>query len=186
MKIKCHYHELVPIGKIKPNPDNPNDHPNIQINGLEVTLKENEIRHPLIVSKQSGLLVCGHARLQVMKKLGLKKVPVVYQDFESKEKEFQFMVADNESQRKSWFNPLKFDKTIKALKIPKLNYKAFGIYDSIVKMDNKDDSHPKSDDQIKADIDNLDNLDHCGNDININNTDSEMAKVCPECGHKFF
>ena len=128
---------MVSIKKIKPNPDNPNEHPEVQLKGLEVTLKENCIRHPLIVSNQSGLLVAGHARFEVMRRLGMKKVPVVYQDFDSSEKEYQFMVADNESQRKSWFNPIKFSETVKKLKIDKVNHKAMGIYDSMLYLDSE-------------------------------------------------
>ena len=130
MKINCKYDSLVEIGKIEKHPRNVNEHPDIQLRGLEVTLKENEIRHPLIVSKLSGRLVAGHARLEVMRRLGLKKVPVVYQDFDSEEKEFQFMVSDNESARRAWLNPEAFDLHMGQLKFEdSVDMNAFGIYD---------------------------------------------------------
>ena len=128
MKIKCLYDKMLPIGEVKPNPRNVNQHPDIQIKGLAVTLQENEIRHPLIISKLTGYLVAGHARLEVFKKLGIIEVPVVYQDFESEEKEFQFMVSDNESQRRSWLDPEKFDTNVGELKMEKIDEKAFGIF----------------------------------------------------------
>ena len=133
IKIECHYDNLLSIDMVKENPKNVNIHPDIQLKGLEKTLKENSIRHPLIISKRSGLLVAGHARLAVMKKLKMKKVPVTYQGFESEEKEFQFMVADNESQRMSWLDPEKFNLNIEEMGIPDLKLENFGIFDELEK-----------------------------------------------------
>ena len=52
-------------------------------------------REAIIVSKQSGLVVCGHGRLKAAKLMGLEKVPVDLQDFESEAEEHAHMVADN-------------------------------------------------------------------------------------------
>lgn len=135
MKIKCKYDRLLPISEVKPNPRNVNEHPDIQLTGLERTLKENSIRHPLIISKRSGLLVAGHARLEVMKKLGIKEAPVVYQEFEDEQAEFRFMVSDNESQRRSWLNPEGFETHIKDLGFEfdggDIDYGGFGIFNEI-------------------------------------------------------
>jgi hypothetical protein len=87
--------ELVDIEDIKPNEKNRNEHPEEQIDRLCELITYQGFRVPLIVSKLSGLLVCGHGRLLAAKKLGLKKVPVSYQDFESEEQEFAFMVSAN-------------------------------------------------------------------------------------------
>ena len=135
VKISCKFDQLIDPNKIKPHPKNPSEHPSLQLTGLEITLKENEIRHPLIISKNSGYLVAGHARLAVMKNLGMEKVPVVYQDFDNEQKEFQFMVSDNESQRMSWLNPQRLEEGVKKLKIEKINYQALGIYDSIIPLE---------------------------------------------------
>ena len=188
MKIQCKYDQLVPIKDITKHPDNPNTHPELQLKGLQVTLKENQIRHPLIVSRPSGYLVAGHARLEVMKDLGMKKVPVVYQDFDNPEKEYQFMVSDNESQRKSWFNPVKFDQSIKKLKFDKVNYKAMGIYDSIVKIDYGQSNESPQKDNPEHDniLDNLNDTDVDSGKIKPELTDEKISITCPECGHTFF
>ena len=122
-----------------------------------------------------------------MKDLGLKKVPVVYQDFESEKKEFQFMVSDNESQRTAWFNPVKFSDSIKKLKIGKINYKAMGIYDSIITISDKKDmdtSDRAVDDS--DDLDNLENLNCSGQEKESEKTDKDKILTCPKCDHKFF
>lgn len=196
MKIKCKYDKLLPISKVKPNPKNPNEHPNIQLEGLKITLKENEIRHPLVISNQSGLLVAGHARLETMKRLGMKKVPVVYQDFDSEEKEFQFMVSDNESQRKSYFNPIKFNNSIKKLKIEKINYNAMGIYDQIITIppaknevnpqdkDNQDTSQEKENPQASNTHWPTEST-GTGVDPDVQTGELFRAFTCPKCGHSF-
>ena len=135
MKVKCKFDEMVPVSKLKPNPDNPNMHPKIQLEGLKTVLKDNCIRHPIIVSNQRKMIVAGHARFQAMKDLGMKKVPVVFQDFDSKQKEYQFMVADNEAQRKSYLNVVKLSDSMKTLNIPTKNHKSMGIFDSMLHID---------------------------------------------------
>ena len=180
MKIQCKYDALLPIEAVRPNPDNPNTHPSVQLKGLQVTIKENEIRHPLIISNNSGLLVAGHARFLVMKDLGMKEVPVVYQDFESTEKEYQFMVADNESQRKSWFNPIKFNQSIKKFGIQKINREAMGIYDSIIKLD-----YGQLDDS-KDDDDDGDPMTEIQEGQDLTGKSAEAKQVtCPKCGFRF-
>jgi len=87
--------KMVAIGEIEPNPNNRNKHPEEQIQRLMEILKYQGWRHPLIVSKTSGLLVVGHGRLEAAKRLGLKEVPVCVQEFESPEQEYAFAVSDN-------------------------------------------------------------------------------------------
>lgn len=86
---------FVAIDEIKPNPKNRNVHSDEQITRLVEILKYQGWRHPLIVSNQSGQLVVGHGRLLAAKKLKMKMVPVIYQDFDSMEQEYAFAVSDN-------------------------------------------------------------------------------------------
>jgi hypothetical protein len=95
IKNKCAYDKLVPVGELKPNPDNPNTHPKKQIDLLAKIVKEQGWRSPVTVSKRSGLIVTGHARYEVAKILGVKKVPVDFQDFDSDEQEWSHLLADN-------------------------------------------------------------------------------------------
>jgi hypothetical protein len=95
MKVLCAYQKLVPIGKLKPHPKNRNSHPKKQIELLAAILKERGWRHPIIVSKKSGLIVAGHGRLEAAKVAGFTEVPVDYQAFENADQEYEFLVADN-------------------------------------------------------------------------------------------
>lgn len=95
MRIDCAYTKLVPIDELKPNPKNPNHHSDDQINRLADLIRYYGVKHPVIVSKRSGLIVAGHGRLEAMKRLDAKEIPVDYQDFESDEQEYGFLVADN-------------------------------------------------------------------------------------------
>lgn len=95
VEYNCEYSSLEDIDKIIENPRNANNHPDRQVDILAKILKQQGWRHPLIVSKRSGFLVAGHGRLAAAKKLGLKEVPIDFQDFESEAQEYAFMIADN-------------------------------------------------------------------------------------------
>lgn len=95
MDIKCEFKELVDIVKLVPNPKNPNKHSDKQIDLLQRLIKHQGWRHPIIVSNRSGFVCAGHGRLQAAQAMGLKQVPVDYQDFDSEAQEYQFMVSDN-------------------------------------------------------------------------------------------
>lgn len=93
--IYCSYNALVSIENLKPNPRNPNKHPEKQIEMLAFIIQQNGWRAPITVSKQSGFIVKGHGRLEAAKSLGLKKVPVDYQDYENESLELADLLADN-------------------------------------------------------------------------------------------
>lgn len=95
MEIKAKEIRVVPIKDIHPNPDNRNLHSEEQIERLAKIIKHQGFRSPLIISMRSGLLVAGHGRLLAAKKLGLKKLPVIYQEFKDKEEEYACGIADN-------------------------------------------------------------------------------------------
>lgn len=98
IEIKCVYDKLVPIKDLKKNPKNPNSHPEKQIKLLAKIIEHTGFRRPLVVSMFSGYVVTGHGRLLAAEALGMEKVPVDYQDYESQEQEWADMVADNKIQ----------------------------------------------------------------------------------------
>lgn len=95
INIDCEYDELISIGNLKPHPKNRNTHPESQLKQFEKILKYQGIRHPIIVSRQSGYIVAGHGRLEVFKRLGMEQVPVDYQDFTDGDQEYAFIQSDN-------------------------------------------------------------------------------------------
>jgi hypothetical protein len=95
IKIHCKYDELLNPSKLKNHPKNRNKHGQDQIDRLADMYKYHGIRHPIIVSKLSGFIVAGHGRKLAAILAGLKEFPIVYQDFESTESEYAFLISDN-------------------------------------------------------------------------------------------
>ena len=105
--VKCAYGKMVDTNKIKPNPLNPNTHPDMQIDRLALLIKEHGWRHPITISNRSGKVVSGHCRLLAARKLNLKQVPVDYQDFKSDAEEYAVLIADNVVQELAQIDVLK-------------------------------------------------------------------------------
>lgn len=95
IQIHCSYDELLSPKKIKPNKANRNKHSLEQIERLAKIIQYQGFRHPLVISKNSGLLVSGHGRLSAAKKLGLTEIPVKYQEFKDTDQENAFAISDN-------------------------------------------------------------------------------------------
>ena len=95
IEVWCSFDQLIPIDDLKPNPRNPNTHPSRQIELLAKNIRYFGWRHPVTVSKHSGLIVAGHGRLAAARELNVKLVPVDYQDFASESDEMAVLIADN-------------------------------------------------------------------------------------------
>lgn len=95
MKIHCLYSSLIPISDLRPHPKNRNKHGQDQIERLAKLLQAHGMRAPIVVSNLSGYIVKGHGTVLALKHTAQRDAPVVYQDFESEEEEYQFLQADN-------------------------------------------------------------------------------------------
>jgi DNA modification methylase len=95
LQIESKNIEIVDISKVQPNPANMNRHSPEQIQRLSEIIEYQGWRSPLIVSNRTGLLVSGHGRLMAARKMGLKHVPVMYQDFQDEDQEYAAMVSEN-------------------------------------------------------------------------------------------
>ena len=93
--VYCAHDKVVPIAEIKPNPKNPNHHPEDQIKLLAKIIKTQGWRAPVTVSTLSGLVVRGHGRLMAAKQLGLDSVPVDFQHYSCYDAELADLLADN-------------------------------------------------------------------------------------------
>ena len=93
--VNCAHDKLVPIGELKPHPQNPNTHPENQLVLLAKIIKEQGWRAPITVSMLSGFIVRGHARLEAAKRLGCEVVPVDFQDYPGEAAEMSDRIADN-------------------------------------------------------------------------------------------
>lgn len=79
--VYCSYDKGVEIKEVKPNPKNPNQHPEEQIGLLAKIIQAQGWRAPITVSTLSGLVVRGHGRLMAAIHAGLSHVPVDYQEY---------------------------------------------------------------------------------------------------------
>lgn len=93
--VYCSFNKEATVSRLKPNPVNPNTHPEKQIVLLSKIIQGHGWRHPIVVSDRSGMIVTGHARYEAAKLLELKTAPIDVQHYESQEVEEADMVADN-------------------------------------------------------------------------------------------
>lgn len=78
VKVFCAYDELAPIGKLVPNPGNPNTHPKRQLELLATIIKGQGWRKNITISKRSGFIVAGHGRYLAAQMIHASVVPVEY------------------------------------------------------------------------------------------------------------
>lgn len=95
MNFKCSYTHLLELHKIVANPRNTNKHPEKQIDMLAKIIDYNGQRSPIVISKRSGFITKGHARLLAIMKLGWEKAAVDFQDYENEASEYADLEADN-------------------------------------------------------------------------------------------
>lgn len=142
MKIESKEIKLISVDKIKPHPLNANRHPKEQIERLKKIIEYSGFRQPLVVSNQTGLLISGHGRLEAAKELGMKEVPVIYEDFKDEAMEFQHLTADNAIA--SWadldFGKIKTDFLDFG---PELNLDVLGFKDFAIDLYEKEKPEPK-------------------------------------------
>jgi ParB-like chromosome segregation protein Spo0J len=93
--VHCAHAAIVDWSTLRPHPKNPNRHPTEQIALLAKNIRALGWRHPVIVSRLSGYIVAGHARIEAAKLLNINAVPVDYQPFANTEEETAYLIADN-------------------------------------------------------------------------------------------
>lgn len=95
IKIRAKEITLLPIEEIKLNPKNRNSHPEDQIEDLAKIIKYQGFRDPIILSNQSQVTPAGEGRFLAAMKLGMKEVPVIFQDFDDAEQEYLYGISNN-------------------------------------------------------------------------------------------
>ena len=93
--IHCAHDKMIPIEEMVEHPKNPNRHSPSQIMLLAKIIGGQGWRAPIVVSKLSGYIVAGHARLNAAQLLELPNVPVNLQEFKSEADEISHLIADN-------------------------------------------------------------------------------------------
>jgi DNA modification methylase len=129
MELKSKEINIVDIDSVIVNPRNANLHSEKQLEMLAKIIKHSGFRQPLIVSNRSKFLICGHGRLAAAKILGMKEIPVMFQDFDSEASEFQAMIADNKIAELAEHDELKMIEGIKDLKLDEMDFELLGLED---------------------------------------------------------
>lgn len=93
--VFCAHDKVVDIETLVPNPKNPNQHPDAQIQLLGCIIRQTGWRQPITISKRSGFIVKGHGRLLAARLEGMKEAPVDYQNYTNEAEEYADLVADN-------------------------------------------------------------------------------------------
>lgn len=102
VEIRSKQITIVPINSLLPHPKNMHEHPAEQIDRLCKLIEYQGFRNPIIVQEGTNLIVAGHGRIMAAKKLGIKEVPVIYQEFESEAQLYSYIVSDNAIGKDTW------------------------------------------------------------------------------------
>ena len=93
--VYCSHDAIIDVTALIPNPKNPNQHPDNQIQLLGRIIRQSGWRQPITVSKLSGFIVKGHGRLSAALLEGMKEAPVDYQSYATEAEEYADLIADN-------------------------------------------------------------------------------------------
>src|ERR1043166_9488083 len=92
--------QMLPLRGLKPAHRNARTHSKKQVQQLAHAIKRFQVISPLIVDDR-GRLLAGHARLEAVKLLGLKHVPVISVSQLSETEIRAYMLADNKLAEKA-------------------------------------------------------------------------------------
>lgn len=166
IKVHCAYDEMVDITKLVPNPRNPNQHSDRQIELLAKIIEHQGWRVPITVSKRSGFVVRGHGRLLAAEALGVDEVPVDYQDYENEAEEWADLIADNRLAELSELDNEMLKDLIQEIDSGEIDLTLTG-YDE---------------DAIESLLTPIDIDDFFKEHEEPSNEKEEGAKICPHCG----
>ena len=102
MEIRSKEIEMVSINTPVPYEKNMHIHTDEQIDRLVKLIEYQGFRNPLVLQKGTNRIAAGHGRLEAAKKMGMKDVPVIYQEFESEEQFYAYVVSDNAIGKNDW------------------------------------------------------------------------------------
>jgi len=88
--------EQVPVGELKPHPENYKTHPESQLEHLKKSIQEHGIYRNIIIATD-GTILAGHGVVNAAKSLGLASVPCLRTNLEANDvKALKILTADNE------------------------------------------------------------------------------------------
>lgn len=169
MEIKANKIEMVDIDLLVENPKNNNKHPKEQIERLAKIIKHTGFRNPLTISRRSGFVLCGHGRIEAARMVGMKQLPVIYQDFKDEAEEYAHLTADNAIARWAEIDLSMVNQEMIDLG-PDFDIDLLGLKDFVIEPIEKFENQDYSDKNKEIDTSSFgDDLEH----------------QCPKCGFEF-
>ncbi len=163
-KVHCKFDELIDPSALMNHKKNRNKHGQDQIQRLAELYKYHGIRHPIIVSNRTKCIVAGHGRKLAAILAGVKKYPVVYQDFKNDEAEYAFLQADNAIASWSELDMSAINNDVADLG-PDFNVDMLGIFNFTIDINDKETKNTGE----ELDLESFDNFQH----------------QCPKCGFEW-
>jgi len=118
--------QYIDVNKIQPYKNNARLHNNEQLASLEQSITLLGNRKPIEID-ENGIIICGHGRFEVYKKLGLDHIPVIIHNDMTEEQKKAYRIADNEIALKS-----EWDFKLLNIEIEDINLK-IDLFDDIKK-----------------------------------------------------
>jgi DNA modification methylase len=141
--------ELVPTASIKSNPYNAREHDRRQLGKLKRSIEKFGFNVPVIIDNSNELL-CGHARVEAAKELGLPTIPVIRTRHLSESQKRAFMIADNRIAELSVWDKKRLRKELQFLSNLDIDYDFSAIGFDTAQVDFLLDGDDEADD--RADI----------------------------------
>lgn len=130
--VFCGFTKLADPKKLKPHPENTRTHPNGQKELLAEIIKAHGWRETITVSKRSGLITRGHARLETALEKGWTEVPIDEQHYGSAEQELADLVADTRIKEFSSLDDARLRKIIVKMQGDGANLRLTALNESLI------------------------------------------------------
>ena len=173
--VWCSFDEEVKVKDLIEHPLNPNKHPDEQIDRLAKIIGVNGWRNPITVSNLSGFIIKGHGRLYAAKKLGLKTVPVEYQDYKDESFEQADLMADNQIAELSCIDKRKLLNLFEEFDTGEVDFELSGFTTE----DYKNLAHSFDEYQPKEESADAETAED-----DIETADTKKYVICPNCGER--
>ena len=148
-----------------------NKHTPEQIDRLVKLIEYQGFRDPIIVQKGTNIIAAGHGRIEAARKMGIREVPVIFQEFENEAQFYAFVVSHNAINSNNWGGGLDLGQINQDFLDlgPELDVEMLGIKDFEIEPIEK------------IDLDFSDK----NKEIDTENFGNDLQHQCPKCGFEF-
>jgi ParB-like chromosome segregation protein Spo0J len=94
--------EQVDIELLIPDPDNARKHGEKNMQAIRGSIKKFDMVEPLIVRRQNNVVIGGNGRLEALKELGYKTVPVNYIDYDDQKSKALALALNRTAELAEW------------------------------------------------------------------------------------